>query len=558
MTNKREWIGISYNEKALSNGLSFKFKCFHERAVKVSDFVVVKNSITDELIYGQVQEILSSMKKNCHDTTLFARNYYESDYIPNLKQGLWSTYATVKILASSGNNDDDDDISLINGFDVFKALPEDIEVIALKQQNIPKSDRIPAGLVSVGDDLVPLFYSKQYLLGCEGSHLNITGMSGLATKTSYAMFVLKGIQERYGDDVAIITMNVKGDDLLHIDEPNPDLTEKDFLMYRKSGISSEPFKNVKFLYPFAMKKDNYFARTALNKDRLKEQVNNNLAYNYVFSYEEDRHKLDGLFCDVEDSNLTLDSMLHCINESEAFCKLKTWDELKKAIDDLGNKGPSNNIHGVSWQMFLRFLNNNIKYPIFADNPSGTAMSNFRQTRIADNILNITGGETLVIDIAKLPKQLQQFVFRDVVKTVHALKTFDYDDKKRITDKPIPEHIVIFVEDLNKFAPAERQKSPLIRDLCHIASKGSSSGVILFSAQKHKSAVHDAIKANYVTNVYGRSTATEVANSDYEHLPKAYRDQLPMLCRGQLLIEHPVLPAPIKIRFPRPPFKQGRE
>lgn len=46
--------------------------------------------------------------------------------------------------------------------------------------------------------------------------MNISGISGLATKTSYVMFLLKAIQYKYKDDDAIIVMNVKGDDLLHV------------------------------------------------------------------------------------------------------------------------------------------------------------------------------------------------------------------------------------------------------------------------------------------------------------------------------------------------------
>ena len=39
--------------------------------------------------------------------------------------------------------------------------------------------------------------------------MNISGISGLATKTSYIMFLLKAIQYKCKEDVAIIVMNVK-------------------------------------------------------------------------------------------------------------------------------------------------------------------------------------------------------------------------------------------------------------------------------------------------------------------------------------------------------------
>ncbi|GHS85134.1 hypothetical protein AGMMS49957_00560 [Synergistales bacterium] len=39
--------------------------------------------------------------------------------------------------------------------------------------------------------------NSKFLLGPEGSHLNISGISGLASKTSYAMFLMKAIQDQY-------------------------------------------------------------------------------------------------------------------------------------------------------------------------------------------------------------------------------------------------------------------------------------------------------------------------------------------------------------------------
>lgn len=37
---------------------------------------------------------------------------------------------------------------------------------------------------------------SRFLIGPEGAHLNISGISGLAAKTSYAMFLLKAIQDK--------------------------------------------------------------------------------------------------------------------------------------------------------------------------------------------------------------------------------------------------------------------------------------------------------------------------------------------------------------------------
>ena len=79
----------------------------------------------------------------------------------------------------------------------------------------------------------PVHFNSHFLIGPEGAHLNMSGISGLAAKTSYAMFLLKAIQDQYiagqkkGESVAFVIMNVKGRDLLAIDEKNNELDSDD-------------------------------------------------------------------------------------------------------------------------------------------------------------------------------------------------------------------------------------------------------------------------------------------------------------------------------------------
>lgn len=74
--------------------------------------------------------------------------------------------------------------------------------------------------------MLPVRLNSKFIIGPEGAHLNISGISGLAAKTSYAMFLMKAIQDRYlnsedeEDSVAFVMFNVKGRDLLTIDQPN--------------------------------------------------------------------------------------------------------------------------------------------------------------------------------------------------------------------------------------------------------------------------------------------------------------------------------------------------
>lgn len=84
--------------------------------------------------------------------------------------------------------------------------------------------------------------------------MNISGISGLAAKTSYSMFLLNAIQHKFkdidGSSVAFVFFNVKGRDLMAIDETNTELPEKDKKIYADLGLSIEPFKNVRYYYPY--------------------------------------------------------------------------------------------------------------------------------------------------------------------------------------------------------------------------------------------------------------------------------------------------------------------
>ena len=170
------------------------------------------------------------------------------------------------------------------GSPVYTADNNDIE-IALGLDNIDERTAITAGLMKTSsNDPVPIKYNGDFLIGPEGAHMNISGISGLATKTSYVMFLLKAIQYKYKDDVAIIVMNVKGDDLLHIHQPNEKITLAQRAEWDALGIPCEPFENVKYLYPYRRQKDKLYANTALSIEDLAEQYDAKQAANFVYAF----------------------------------------------------------------------------------------------------------------------------------------------------------------------------------------------------------------------------------------------------------------------------------
>ncbi|HJQ95932.1 MAG TPA: ATP-binding protein, partial [Acidimicrobiia bacterium] len=80
-------------------------------------------------------------------------------------------------------------------------------------------ERLPVGMARSGD---PLFVNLEFLDGRRGAHVNISGISGVATKTTYATFLLhslfnSGVLGNRAVNTKALIFNVKGEDLLFLD-----------------------------------------------------------------------------------------------------------------------------------------------------------------------------------------------------------------------------------------------------------------------------------------------------------------------------------------------------
>jgi hypothetical protein len=120
---------------------------------------------------------------------------------------------------------------------------------------------------------------------------------------------------------------------------------------------------------------------------------------------------------------------------------------------------------------------------------------------------------------------------------------------------LPEKVIIFVDELNKYAPAGTKDSPLIEQILDISERGRSLGVILFSAQQFMSAVHPRVTGNSATKILGRTSSAEVMQPDYRFLEQDLKLSLSRLSKGELLIQHAIFRQPVKIIFPKPAYKQ---
>lgn len=551
----RKLIGkVSATEKYPSSCDEFQFWLSDEAILSPFDIVRVENKADDSITYGVVQDILHITDGIGHISNYVSSDFGNVDANPMTRK-LSLSYAKVSVIHNTRENF----MPVFEGAPVYTADIEDIQ-IALGLDNIDEGTAIPAGLMKASNNVcVPIKYNGDFLIGPEGAHLNISGISGLATKTSYAMFLLKAIQYKCKNDVAIIVMNVKGDDLLHIHQPNEKITSVQRKEWDDLGIPCEPFENVKYLYPYRMQKDKKYANTALSMDDLLDQFAENRASNFVYTFEHDVNKVDMLFANVDDPNYTIESILNYIDYGQEFKGDLSWADFKDKLKDFCSKGSgknnSSNILIQSWQRFRRLINNSINDDIFVNAKSSAREQH--QVHLSDEVLSINGGEMMVVDIAGLTEQLQCLVFGDIIRSVYALKHGDFDQEERHSTKPIPKKIIIFVDELNKYAPSTSSKnSPLLANLLDITERGRSEGVVLFSAEQFRSAIHDRIKGNCGTNVYGRTNAIEVSRPDYKFVPSVYANMMTRLKKGDLIIHHPVFKTLLKIQFPFPSYNQG--
>ena len=113
--------------------------------------------------------------------------------------------------------------------------------------------KVPMGF---GRDGMPVFVNADFLDGSRGAHVSISGISGVATKTSFAMFLLfsvfrSGVLGGAGEtaNTRALIFNVKGEDLLFLDHPNARLDERTTEAYAKLGLTAGPFPDVRVYAP---------------------------------------------------------------------------------------------------------------------------------------------------------------------------------------------------------------------------------------------------------------------------------------------------------------------
>jgi uncharacterized protein len=538
-------------ERAPSTVDEFYFWTQKNLIIKPFDVIKVKH-IKSSITYGVVEEI-----SHITDSTSSLAGFISSDFgdveASTNTDRIGMNYVKARVVGNTSSIY----TPVLDGQSVSLADEEDIkDALGLLDVKHP----LICGYIEMYDEntiTIPVHFNSHFLIGPEGAHLNISGISGLASKTSYAMFLMKAIQDKFlreknnsQESVAFVVLNVKGRDLLGLDEENDDLDDRQKSIYRdKLNIEPTPFENVKYFYPYAKNPD-----TATYGRDFASQRHLNKAFQFKYTFNDDKEKIDMLFANIDDPNGTMESIVaHICSPVSDFYKKSTWNDFKDLLNEYkqkGDTGKDKEISVLSWRKFSRHFNRVLdKSTVFHDNVNETK----GEVRLEDAIKKINKNDVFVIDIAKLDEETQGFVFGDVVSAIYDLKLGQLDERN---EDEIPSKIIIFIDELNKYASKDVPKnSPILRKVLEVTERGRSLGIVLFSAEQFKSDIHDRVKGNCATHAYGRSNAIEVSKSDYQYVPSVYKSMMTRLKQGEYILQNPIFRSLLNIKFPKPIYRQ---
>ncbi len=408
--------------------------------------------------------------------------------------------------------------------------------------------RVPVG---IGRDGIPIYVNLEFLDGTRGAHVSISGISGVATKTSFALFLLHsifrcGVLGQASINTKALVFSVKGEDLLFLDQSNSRLDDKIRSKYRLLGLPAEPFRSVGFYAP-------PLPEDTTGRPHVASRTTGVTAFWWTIEEFCANELLPYVFADAEDDRNQYTIVVHQVTlrlRTDAAragsdgavmvdgTLVRTYAELVDVIvdkvSDDGTRaawaGPVTGAGTVN--AFIRRLRSSLRSLrslIRADLPDNPR----RRVSTADQ-------QVTVVDLHNLPERAQRFV----VGVVLAAET------QRKEDSGPGGLLFTMIDELNKYAPREGA-SPIKDVLLDIAERGRSLGIILIGAQQTASEVERRIVANSSIRIVGRLDAAEASRPEYGFLPPGQRSRATLAKPGTMFVSQPEIPVPLAVEFPFP-------
>jgi hypothetical protein len=412
---------------------------------------------------------------------------------------------------------------------------------------------IPIGVYRSGGTEAPIYLDADFLLGPEAAHLNITGVSGLATKTSAVEWMLSSIFAHFPESkgsVAAVAFNVKGPDLCFLDQPGS-IDDADQTLYERCRVPAKPFDKVKYFAPY--KSDGVSINTLRSNEALQDNVapltwglREVLQYAEVLLNKDDVDaKADALIdfirervVDREFRDELLGNKVHVVR---SFEELEAWfRDVLQAVERTNKESWRTHHVATIRKVRNRLVNISTRCAGLVTDSGDVSDLPFG---------NFEDRTVYVVDVASLEEDAQDLIFARIVT-----KLREHLEKRDLGVN----HVVLFVDELNKYAPGEGPDTYVRKMLLDVAERGRYLGLVLFGAQQFRSQVHRRVAGNSGTALYGRMDADELATPGYGILAPAIKTKLASLDKGQLMVRHPHFTQPIFVRFPRPAVMRGRD
>ena len=342
-------------------------------------------------------------------------------------------------------------------------------------QSIFTGAPIPIGVFENGDGTTAsISVDEDFLIGPEGAHLNVSGISGLASKTSAVQFVLRSLLHHSQRRVAVAMFNVKSRDLLYSDVANPRAAGDAWsaAAYQALQVPPTPFANARFFAP-QDPRDPDAART------LRQLPTERFRWNLQMIYRD----IPSLFHD-QDWDDKMEGVWFTIQEEIEAGRLVTYSQMQSWVQqEIANANQRNQIairsgHVLTWTKMFSHLRR------FPRAFGGLIASDAGGQDIPWGKLD--SGSVFVVDIQDLDDRGKRLVFGRAMRSMA-------EELEGETDRL--DAIVVFVDELNKFAPAGNVRTPLKSRLVDITARGRSIGLVLFGAEQFASDVEKEIIEN---------------------------------------------------------------
>jgi hypothetical protein len=395
---------------------------------------------------------------------------------------------------------------------------------------------IPIGVFENGDGTVAnVAVDEDFVLGPEGAHLNVSGISGLASKTSAVEFILKSLQTHTKKSIAIVMFNVKSRDLLYIDQPNVRARSDEWSAsaYAKLAIPLDPFNGARF-----------FAPANPNDPNSTQSLRTLKTDRFTWDLQLIKNDIPTLF-DAEDWDDKAEGVWYRIREQIDTGSLISYANMMNWIDKTISDALQRNVqwiygqHIATWNKMAGRLRN------FPKSYKGLIASAGKGIDIPWK--ELTRGSVYVVDIQMLADRAKKLVFGRAVR--------ELSDLMESEGKGL-DAVVVVVDELNKFAPSGNVRTPLKSRLIDITARGRSMGLVLVGAEQFASSVEKEIVENCSTYFFGRTEANELRSANYGAFSDEVKTKLMMLPQGSLLAKFAKFPQPIFVKFPYPPCMPG--